>query len=322
MNRTGIRSILAGAISAGLLVAALVPSAVAAPPNWAITVDNLAPVVKAGNDAGFSVTIRNNGPSNISALYLTSNQTVAPKYVSPNPWCGTTGALFCSFGALNAGASVTIDVIAYTVPAGASRFDVVFQANTNGRTFSDKGGNSRGDSLNGLPTPALTINNNGNFGGGFVVDATTVSNSTSLSNRNIQSTQVVAPATLIPATVEDGITTDLCADGLCDAGEQFGEWSRVSVADGAQYDAPFKVTITVLGRTLPSPRPDAGEVFVYHTDDAGVPTIIGDTAAERCNSATAPTDVPPDGCVIASYSGQNLVIVVWVYANGGFRGGL
>lgn len=319
MNPKGLRRIVAGVMTAGLLLAAVVPSAIAAPPSWAINVQNLAPVVKSGNDAGFKVTIRNNGPSNISALYLTSNQTVAPKYVSPNPWCNTTGPLLCSFGALNAGASVTIDVIAYTVPAGASQFNVVFQLNTNGATFSDKGGNSRGDTLNGTPAPALTINNNGNFGGGFVVDATSVGTSTALGNRNIQSTQAAGLATLIPATVEDGITSDLCG-GACAAGTQFGEWSRVSVDNGLSQTAPFKVTITILGRSLPSPKPAASSIFVYHTDDLGVPTIIGDTAAERCNSATAPTDVPADGCVIAAYSGQNLQIVVWVYKNGGFKG--
>jgi hypothetical protein len=320
VNRKQLSRVGSALIGATLLLAALVPAATAAPPKWTIAVDNLAPVVKPGNDAGFRVTITNLGPSNISALYLTSNQTFAPKYVSPNPWCATSGLLFCSFGALNAGAAVTIDVIAYTVPSNASKFDIVFQANTNGKTFSDKGGNSRGDTLDGTPVPSLTLNSNANFGGGYIVDNTAVSNSTSLGNRNIQSTQVTAPATLIPATVEDGITSDLCGDGLCDSGEQFGEWSRVSVAGGATFDSAFQITITVLGRTLPSPKPDAGTVLVYHTDDDGVPTIIGDIAAERCDSATAPTNVPADGCVTASYSGQNLVIVVWVYENGGFRG--
>jgi len=97
-------------------------------------------------NAGYRIDIGNAGPSNISQLFLVDDQTATPSYVQTNQGsCNglvsgvpttTSGRLLCSFGALNAGATITV-IVAYTTPTSGppSSFSVTFELNTTGATL-------------------------------------------------------------------------------------------------------------------------------------------------------------------------------------------
>ena len=94
------------------------------------------------------------------------------------------------------------------------------------------------------------------------------------------------------------------------------EWSKITVNSGQTFTAPFKVVITTAGSFS---RLDLSKVVVYHVLDNGTVVVIGDTATERCASATDPGTVPADGCVFPALPGGNLQLTVYVYQNGGMR---
>lgn len=321
-----IKRLVATSLATSLLaVSAFAPAVSAAPPNWAMHIDNLAPTVKPGNNAAFVVTITNNGPSNISTLFLDDSRTEDPVLVETSQGtCSASGGLLCSFGALGAGASVRVLVVYQT--SGSGTFAVTFEANANGATFADnnkkngKGGTSRGDSLRGSASVAL--NSNPNFGGGYVLGSTSIANSTTLGTGNNQSTQLNGLSSRIYATVLDGTAEDLCGSA-CNR-VQFGEASSVKVDAGNPQGQAFRITITIRGGSLGNPKPNASKVVVVHELDNGQVEIIGDVPSERCTSATNPTNVSGQGCVIASYVGNgnnaNLQIVIWTFYNGKFRG--
>jgi hypothetical protein len=202
--------------------------------------------VTPGNSAGFEVTVTNNGPSQIAALYLNDNKGETPAYLaSPDVVgaCGPTdppsGPLFCSFGALVAGDSVTI-IVAYTTPTSGSSYAITFQANTTGATFSDGKGRSHGDTLT-LPV-STALSNNKNFAGVFsTADGTGVANNANLTGNNKQATELQGLPAGVPATVFDGPT----ATGSCTPEPGIncalleGEWSEVNVAGGDATDGFF-----------------------------------------------------------------------------------
>jgi len=68
----------------------------AAPPNWTMTVTKLPDTASPGATAGYQVVITNNGPSNISQLYLVDKVgdsiTVPTSYVTTTQGTCTPGA--------------------------------------------------------------------------------------------------------------------------------------------------------------------------------------------------------------------------------------
>ncbi|HEX5015182.1 MAG TPA: hypothetical protein VFV72_13610 [Candidatus Limnocylindrales bacterium] len=254
MNRARVRRLVATVTVGSLLaIQALAGPASAAPPNWAMTVTPLPAAVSPGQAAGFEVTVTNNGPSNIAALYLNDSlMNVTPVYLlsADRPGaCGETGTvasgpLFCSFGALTDHQSVTI-VVAYDTTGSNASFPITFQANTTGATFSDgPKRKSHGDTLTKAVSTALSTNKN--FAGLFsTTTGTGVTNDTNLSGNNKQATGVQGLPPGMQATVEDGPgTTGTCTSGgpvPCNA--LFGEWSVVNVNDGDDVAGGFIVTI-------------------------------------------------------------------------------
>ena len=303
-------TILATAMLASTLLG--VGTAVAGQPGWSISVVKLPPTVSPGADAGFRVTLTNSGPSNIASLYLTSNLAAAPSYVGTptQGTCNASGPLYCSFGALVAGSSVTV-LVAYTTPGSGTSFKVTFEANTTGATTSDSKGKSHGDTLTSAQTVGLSSSKD--FAGGFVIGAGTVENDQSVGRRNPQSTSVESPASLVPVTVEDGITTGVpCTVAACS--NAFGEWSNLSVAGGAAFGTPFKVTLLVWGNEVPG-GVGTGDIVVLHTTDGGSTYVI-DTP---CTPSTGtPTNAE---CLTVTKVGSNYKIVVWLFQNGNLRGG-
>ena len=246
-------AVVTGAMLAAMLIGPATVSA--AQPGWEFTNLALLPsAVSPGSSAGYSFTIHNGGSSNISHLYLTDSVNAAPTYFvnSRGTVCQQSPTLFCSFGALNSGDSIDVTV-AYATPTSGSAFDVTFQLNSNGATFSDRGGNSHGDSLN---SPKLTtaLSSNKNFAGAFSLDTTDVATDPSLSKQNPQSSAVTPPVSKIPVTVEDGLVTfggagtDPC--GTATLAHCIGDWARLNVDNGAA--GPVKVTIMLYGKSVPN----------------------------------------------------------------------
>lgn len=227
------------------------PGVEASPPNWVMNVVALPASVAPGATAGYRVTITNNGPSNISSLYLVTKTTAATVYVDDSGdgrnACTDAGvALSCSFGALNALEHVTITV-AYTT-TGSTSFDPGFEGNTTGQAYTDPK-RSHGDTLIDSTFAGTTLNGDKNFGGAFnITFGGVVSNNASLTGQNKQSTKVSNLPAATGATVLDGPTvTGSCTDDLLngiDCSKLFGEWSQVNVGNGGQYAAPILIQIS------------------------------------------------------------------------------
>jgi len=290
----------------------------AATPRWSMSVTDLPGVVHNGSNAGYRVTISNAGPSNISTLFLVTKTQDSPTYVS-TPTQGTctapgAGPLVCTFGALNAGASVTVTV-AYATPASGTSFDPVFQANSNGATFSDGKGTSHGDTLqdpNETPTGLTTSKN---FAGGFSIDRSPVSDDTALGRTNPQSTSLVPPQPAVVATVEDGLADSAFACASC-TGTLLGEWSRLNVNNDQQFGDLIKVSLLIYGKSLPksvdlTSQASLDQVVLVHVLKDG--SVV--TMSDRC-----PVSGPTLNCVTATAQGSNLLITGYTDQNGGVRG--
>lgn len=331
-RRRRFMTVLLGAtLAAALAGPALV---VAKNPTWDITFVQIPHTVAPGNDAGWEVTIWNNGTSTINDLTATftalDTPTALPTYSSDLQYssggpgsCDTASGLFvCSIGTLVAGAYVSI-VVAYAVPAdqtGTFDLNVAIAAGT-GNTGSDGPGKSRGDAFD--KTSSTAVSHDPNFDGGFVPEGgDTYQTNPDITNRNIQSTALSGSAELIGVTIEDGITRDpdcnsTTPDPAC--ANLFGEWSAVHVGDGSPYATAFKVTLVVRGSAVPgglSPE----DIVVVHVLDDGSVDVIGDDSSERCLSATTAPAAPPD-CIYVEKVGSNWQIVVWMFQNGTLRGG-
>jgi hypothetical protein len=310
VSRARIRRMGAIVVASLFATQLFASAASAAPPRWEMTVERLPSIVKNLTDAGFQITITNEGPSNIAQLYLVDSPTATPVYLATSQGdCGTSD-LLCSFGALNAGDEIVVTV-AYATQATGSSFAYTAQLNATGVSF-DKGGNSHGDSLSRSVTTTLTSDKN--FGGGFLSTPGGVANDTKLHpGKNKQSTQLFGIAGGIPATVEDGPGLTFPCPGCAPAQT---EWSRIQVNSGQAFTQPFKVVITAVGSFN---NLDLETVVVYHVLDSGALVLIGNTADEHCDSPTDPGVVPLQGCVFAALVGNNLQLTVYVYQNGAMR---
>jgi hypothetical protein len=249
LTRRGV----ATAASFVLLATAMLTSAVgvqASPPKWVMDVVALPASVAPGAIAGYSVTITNNGPSNISSLYLVTKTTAATLYVDASDGrnaCTDAGvALTCAFGALNPLEHVTV-IAAYTT-TGTSSFDPVFEGNTTGQAFTDPK-RSHGDVLTDGDFAGTLLNADKNFGGAFnIAYGGDVSNNASLTGQNKQSAKVSNLPAATGATVLDGpnVSANCTNDSTqgIDCSKQFGEWTDVNVGNGGPYGAPIVIQIT------------------------------------------------------------------------------
>ena len=115
-------------------------------------------------------------------------------------------------------------------------------------------------------------------------------------------------------TVQDGAKVEFrCPKAQCPA-ETFGEWSRVNVDFGATFRRAFEVRITVAKAALPKDLKKA-DVVVYHVlDDGTVETI------KRACGGSAPDPGDPECRMVDRDADGNLVIRVYTYRNGGYKG--
>jgi hypothetical protein len=315
VKRTHSRTLISGVLAAGLLLAALVPGASAAPPRWTLEVVQLAPDgVSEGGAQAFDITMTNRGPSNISSLYLFDNVSDTPVYVSsPRAGCPGVGQdFYCSFGALRARDSFTVRV-AYAVPfATVDGNQITFEINTTGIVAGDN--NSHGDALVETETVTILPGGGDQAGKWTLTNGDSLANGKALGTANRQSTALDGLAQHVPAFIADGSGVSFdCPKRDCKA-KPFGEWSKVNVNFGQTFETAFKVTITVARSEVPK-NPNLSKLVVYHALDNGKIEAIVD----GCGAEPPASDGP--GCRTASFDADgNLVIEILTYRNGGYKG--
>ena len=316
-------------VSAALLGVAMgVGPAAAANPNWDIVITPRPAAVGAGKDAGFDVSVINNGPSNINALRVIVTPTDTPSamwtYLSPLTYtlggpavCGTTTPLTCELGTLVGGASVSFTV-AYLVPAtlgGNFDLNVAIRAGTGD---PDGKNNSRGDKYEETNFAQIR---GGDFDAGFSVGADVYQTNPTLGTKNIQATTLERAPQLVPVTIEDGIATLAACDNVADSPDctgLFGEWSRLNVNNGnggVDFGQPFKVTLMVRGGPGGG---SAGDIAIIHVLDNGTIQLVDQTCT-FAGTDPVPTNVE---CLVATKVGNNWKLEVWLLKNGFVRGGI
>jgi hypothetical protein len=311
--------------------------ATAATPSWSINIIKLPPTVVSGQDAGYRVTVRNVGPSNINGLSLTTNINDPVTYFSGlTPFatgpasCQSVNVKFtCNLGTMNAGQSTTF-TIAYTT-SGTGTFDMtVSLRSSSGDTGSDKG-QSRGDALSVTARTGLD-SGNGNFAGGYFQADTTLQTNPILGKNNKQSTSLggFAASTTNPydVMIRDGSTslpTDpadpnfglVCDNPLCSG--LTSEWSLVNLKEGQLQSAPFHVTLVVAGSLVPAGTMESDIVLVHvWLDSNGVShtDVIGANGVRCTPSTGVPTNAP---CITVTKVGANWKIDAWLFHNGGMK---
>jgi hypothetical protein len=309
MRRSSFVRVVGALCLAGSFVLAAAGSASASPPRWAMKVVDLPSLVANGSGAGYQVTITNNGPSNISTLYLVTKVQDSPSFLTTSQGsCSTPGSgpLFCSFGALRAGQSLTV-VAGYTTPATGSSFDPVFEANSNGVSYSDPK-RSHGDVLVDPDATPTALTKSADFAGGFALNRNDVKTADNVGKNNVQATTVTPPAVGVITTAQDGLPAGAFTCTGCTK-TLFGEWSRVTVGQGQSFGDLFPVSLLVYGKELPK-RATKDTIDLVHVLDNGTTEIL----STRCG------DTPTLNCVTVTPVGSNYRITGWVDENGGFKG--
>lgn len=309
MRRKSIGRVLGALCLAGSFTLAASGSASASPPRWEMHVVDLPALVANGSGAGYQVTITNNGPSNISTLFLVTKIQNSPGLLTTTQGtCSApnSGPLRCDFGALRAGESVTV-IAGYTTPTTGSSFDPVFQANSNGVSFTDPK-RSHGDTLQDPNETPTALTRNANFAGGFALDHNDVKTADNLGKNNPQATTVTPPTVGVITTAEDGLGANAFTCTGCTK-TLFGDWSRVTVGHGESFGDLFPVTLLVYGKALPKSA-TRDTIDLVHVLDTGATEIL----STRCGAT------PTLNCVTVTPVGSNYKITGWVDENGGFKG--
>lgn len=303
---------LATVFTAGTMALLLlgVGTASASTPGWtgsnAVAIlDSVGP----GKDAGFTVTLKNDGPGNISTLSFKADK--AASYVSDQR-CVTAPTLSCNFGAQNVGVDIVFEV-AFQVPTSGSSFNVTFSESANGFSTSDKGHNSRGDSNSFSGTAAITTGG-GDFDGGVNVGGDTYSDNQSVGRSNVQATKLENAPNLAAVTIQDGVASFTCQTGVAQCSRLIGEWSVLHVGDGTV--GPIKVTILIYGNSV-SGNPDPSTLFLVHTGDNGLTNVI----SQQCTYTAGVVNNADCLAGTPTKVGKNYQIVAWLAKNGGIRGG-
>lgn len=324
MNRSRIRRMLSitGAAVLALATLGIGPAAAKTPSGWDISAIKLPETVKAGNDAGYAVTIVNIGPSNINAVTAAivplATPDATPSYFGdftrnqggPSN-CTSTGQLVCSLGTVTPGTVITFRV-AYNVPASTTgTFDVALRLRAG--TGDVPGGNqSRGDAFERVVKTGT--NNNQNFDGGFVVDDLTYETTGALGRGNKQTSRVDVTDDLITVNIQDGLADSAFPCTIAACAHVIGDWTSLTVPGNTDM---IKITLMIWGGSVPGGvGPD--DIYLLHSNASGGLDAIGDTADEIC----ADPDVAPTSgeCIKVTKVGSNYRLVGWLANNGGLRG--
>jgi hypothetical protein len=294
------------------------------PAGWGLDVQTIVEKISPGASQGYVVTITNQGPSNISKLYLVTLDTsqskagtpISPVYVDPSLGipCDTGVDQGCSLGAFPVGRTLQF-TLGFTAATGDSPFKVQFNINTNGYVLGTN--QSHGDSF---PFPTSTpVDSSNDFSGGWTLgDGEVFSTSGTLGRNNPQNTTVNAPGIHIPVTIDDSgtITFDCSSNPNCANG--FGPWTKLNVNNNANYSgSAFEVTLFVYGKSVPN-GVSTSDIKVWHVLNNGTVELLTQTG-DACPSD--PSTTTEDCIASVTKVGQNYKVVLWLVQNGGMRGG-
>jgi len=307
MRKQSVGRLVGALVLAVSCVVASAGAATASTPRWSMTVTNLPDVVGAGSAMGYQVTISNAGPSNISQLFLVTETQESPAYVvTSQGTCADPGSgpLACTLGALNAKNSVTVTV-AYTSPFTdtGDPGDPVFQANSNGLTFSD-GGTSHGDTLTDPNETGTLFSSSPDFAGGFSLSDVSVGTDNNLSDSNKQATSIDPPASDLVVTAEDGPSVTATCKKVC--AKAFGEWSAINVGNGQRFQTFFPVTLLL--RAVDAPT-NLSKIKLAHVLDNGTTVVL-----DQCTTSVL------ENCIVVTPVGTNVKITAYLNQNGKLRG--
>ena len=282
--------------------------------------------VSAGEPVAFNLTFTNNGPSNISALYLVADTPPGSQFIGVpiGPSVGscpnTDGKLLCTFGSVPATTppiTITLTAVYVTPSPLDGDWTVPFHFNSTGTT----GGNSHGNDI-AAPAGTVHVTTDSNFAGRYVVNAdqlTIGDDTTPLSKSNKQSTVIDASATgqtLISLTAQDGKgvapPTIQTGDDCGPSSTQIGEWSALNVGDDTTFTNPFRVTVSVYQGA--NPNQVSGLCWIYLDKVTGKVTgQFLSNPANLCDSLTSPSVTP---CFSLTKPGNNLQVVFISRHNG------
>jgi hypothetical protein len=290
--------------------------------------------VSAGQEVGFFEWLKNDGPSNISQLYLTASTDPVAAVAGAN-WtikngstvvrsgtCPTKTPLKCTFGALNAGHTVYV-VAAFTANkslADGTTQGVYFEFNSTG--VPPGSNQSHGDSQ---PIPdSVLISNNGDAAGDFSLAPTslTVANNQKLTGQNKQATSVTVTGVQIGAAVNDNPLLDITCDPsllpqpttfTCD--QLTSLVSVIEVGNGKIFNNPNGAGtpgIKVIVSFAKSPdQLSSATPFAYHywVDASGAHAELITTKCTVLGNGF-PSDLGP--CLVVG----NKQVTVWLLHNG------
>jgi hypothetical protein len=305
-----VRIMLAGLMTLGLVVGALTAPAVtlAKTPNW--SAPDVAPAlpatVRAGSLAGFELNFMTN--SNISRLYLFTQETREIAFVSDTDHCNPSGRLYCTFSGLRRGDEITVVVAYQTTDADAGDMVVHFEWNTTG-IGSGSSDNSHGDALTPTGTVHVVTSNDPNYlnvNGAFLLAGIHEPLATGeIGGTNLQSSILYPPTTetAIAASVSDGTEGTCPAPFTC-----FGEATYLTVGNGSPDYGLFKVVVTIDASLVP-PGTDPSQVGVVHVFDnppGGLENITNDcptsgTPTSQCRTV----EVVSTGAAVATFSSHH-----------------
>lgn len=270
--------------------------------------------VSPGANVAFDVSFKNISNSNLSQLFLKSTTADATptggSLVEIESWsqgsCDSSdGNVYCTLGALNAGATATVRVV-YTTPDVKGTFTVPFLFSAPG-VAPDPGKNSHGDDY---PVDAkVVLDDSKDFAGAYAFGGQVISDIQALhATRNPQFTQVTAPEDAIGVTVgEASFPCPAIVGTSC-----FGQWSVISVGGGDLYPDGFSVVMGYKG--------NIGNASFVHLFD-GYDAVTNPTAYELI---TYPDDLcinhPALPCMTLSSSGGNSYATLYLTQNGRLSG--
>jgi len=317
LRRRPIRTLIILAITAGLLLSSAISPVLGKLANVTVTATAVPGSVTPGNDVAIDVRFFNSpSPSNISQLYLSAATPFGWTLVGVesqsqgDPCDDSTGTVVCSLGAVNAGATATVRVV-YTTPSTVTGTVNLnwFLFNTTG-VAGDRKGNSHGD--NYVTTGTVTLDPSSDFAGAYTsTDSQIVADNPVLHvRRNPQSTSVTSPDPLIGVMVGERPGNAVVCPAA--ASTCFGQWSVISVNDGAPYPNGFSVVLGYKG--------NIGNASFVHLFDSYDP-VTNPTAYETitnpddlCTSATPSASEIP--CMILSSSNGDSFATLWLKENG------
>jgi uncharacterized repeat protein (TIGR01451 family) len=317
-------------LSAGTLVT----GTLAATPPVFLSVAASPPSATQGATIGFTITVDNQGTSNVSQSSVDATIPAGTTYAGVFPAstvCSTTtsGHIICSLGSIKGNTTVVYALAFTTTPSTSSPAVMTVVGATTG-VPGDPGGNSHGDNFQCNPnqcTASTTLRASGDpdFSGRFVTGSNLlVQDNQSVGSANLQATKLQAPFTGIGASVEDG--PGVGPLGPCGSGDHpvgsavcaaiFGQTSSIVVSQGQSFGSPFPVTVTFSKYEIPGGI-NQNNIAIYHswTDGSGFhEEVISDRCTFNGNTPTNPQ------CIAVTKTSDGLVVTGWLFHNGRING--